>query len=124
MSKSGNKFSFTKKSRIFAKTDGRCGYCGTLLDIERFAIDHIHPKIEGGSNDDENLLPVCWSCNSGKGTKSIEDYRLFAMVKEATGGVTVFGMVQATYLRDVGALPALGINDNFKFYFERREVAA
>lgn len=41
----------------------RCVYCGSA-DVTGF--DHITPKVEGGSDDWENLAPCCPSCNSSK----------------------------------------------------------
>jgi 5-methylcytosine-specific restriction endonuclease McrA len=52
----------------------RCLVCGTT---ERLACDHIWPLSLGGSNDLDNLQPLCRGCNSRKNT-SIADYRLFA----------------------------------------------
>lgn len=48
-----------------------------------FCIDHIIPKSRGGTNKLENLLPSCWSCNSGeKRDKTLEEYREFIGYKK------------------------------------------
>lgn len=49
-----------------------CGQVGPYIEI---TADHIVPVLHGGSNDISNLQPLCRSCNSRKGAKTI-DYRL------------------------------------------------
>lgn len=56
--------------------DGRyCRYCGTHeRDLgERLALDHVIPRSRGGTDDPENLVPACRSCNSRKGAKTPEE---------------------------------------------------
>jgi hypothetical protein len=42
-----------------------------------FSADHIVPKLYGGSDDADNLRPSCRSCNSIKGTRTVEQFRWF-----------------------------------------------
>jgi len=44
--------------------DEKCQMCGTT---EKLSVDHIWPRIYGGSNDLDNLQALCRSCNSKKG---------------------------------------------------------
>lgn len=37
-------------------------------------LDHITPVCQGGTNDIENLLTACVSCNAGKSGKTIEQH--------------------------------------------------
>lgn len=50
---------------------GVCLCCGTHDDL---TIDHVVPLVKGGSNNIDNLQPLCRSCNSVKHHKTM-DYR-------------------------------------------------
>lgn len=52
--------------------DNKCLCCGRN-DIT-LTVDHIVPVTRGGSSNIDNLQPLCLSCNSRKGDKTI-DYR-------------------------------------------------
>ncbi|MFN6303092.1 MAG: HNH endonuclease [Planctomycetota bacterium] len=39
-----------------------CFYCGDHAT----SLDHINPKRYGGSDDESNLVPCCYKCNSEK----------------------------------------------------------
>lgn len=41
-----------------------CCYCGSS---ERLSLDHLIPRIRGGSDVSDNLVSACRSCNSSKG---------------------------------------------------------
>lgn len=80
-----------KRSKLYAKYDGKCAYCGCDLPPKWHA-DHIEPiyrgmkfydkekhEIVSGSRLDldkiENLNPACPSCNNYKHTLSLEEFR-------------------------------------------------
>lgn len=77
-------------AQVENKTDGRCAYCGKEfssyedMNEENFhqafyfdllTFDHVVPKSAGGDDSEENLLPVCRSCNSKKGAMPLEKFR-------------------------------------------------
>ena len=37
-------------------------------------VDHVIPVLYGGTDDEDNLVPACRSCNSSKGTKSFDAF--------------------------------------------------
>lgn len=61
-----------KKKRIFNKCNGKCCFCGMRLQMENpnekdyMTLDHIIAKCKGGTNKDENLQALCWTCNELK----------------------------------------------------------
>lgn len=64
-----------KREQVFDKFDGRCAYCGEIVLLDKFQVDHLKPKHLGGSHDLENLMPSCASCNNYKGVWDIEQFR-------------------------------------------------
>jgi 5-methylcytosine-specific restriction endonuclease McrA len=62
----GTRKPWTKTIRgfVYAKTKGHCCVCGILMkQSEPWQIQHIVPFSLGGSDDLENLLPICGPCN-------------------------------------------------------------
>lgn len=53
------------------KYDNRCLACGRKVKL---TVDHIMPLIRGGTDDIDNIQPLCITCNSRKKTEYI-DYR-------------------------------------------------
>lgn len=53
----------------------RCAYC--CEDCSNFpTIDHLLPRSKGGGNRLENLVLACSKCNSEKGDKLPEEYKV------------------------------------------------
>lgn len=76
------------RNDVYAKTGGRCWYCGIRLVLTEnptipgaACLDHATPKEQGGSNHPDNLLPSCRRCNSRKSRKTIEEYRSYLQTK-------------------------------------------
>jgi 5-methylcytosine-specific restriction endonuclease McrA len=53
-----------------------CTYCGRVLDYAEVTYDHIVPLSRGGRHIKENLTLACGSCNSSKGMKTVEEWRM------------------------------------------------
>lgn len=69
------------RDKIFNKYDGHCAYCGVIIDIKKFQVDHIYPKhlshhnAELHPDREENLNPSCCKCNNHKFGFRLEDFR-------------------------------------------------
>jgi hypothetical protein len=69
-----------QRSELWSKTLGRCGYCGISINPDENCganYDHVMPKSRGGSNESENLMLTCKSCNSQKKDKTPSEYRTY-----------------------------------------------
>jgi len=66
-----NKMMSAKPSRsaIYKRDNNKCQYCGAT---KKLTIDHIIPKSKGGTDDWDNLVVACSSCNTKKGNKLLE----------------------------------------------------
>ena len=60
------KFSKSEKTKILEKSKNRCCRCGSLLDENSMTIEHIIPLSRGGTNQQSNLVALCWDCNQKK----------------------------------------------------------
>jgi 5-methylcytosine-specific restriction endonuclease McrA len=54
------------KNRLLQDCNSRCAHCGKILTVETMQVDHILPRIQGGSDEILNLQPLCKDCNQGK----------------------------------------------------------
>ncbi len=58
----------------------QCIYCGKSGNL---TIDHLLPRIHGGPDTEKNIVWVCKSCNSKKGSKRL--YEFFVSLKGLKG---------------------------------------
>jgi len=66
---------FVTAEQLQARIDfygGLCAYCSRSYEC----IDHVIPLSRGGSNWPANLMPACKSCNSSKGDKTLEEWKV------------------------------------------------
>lgn len=61
-------------TRVFIlERDGHvCAYCRD--ESGPFEVDHVHPVARGGSDDHENLVCSCRTCNRSKGSKTVSEW--------------------------------------------------
>ncbi len=65
----------SKKIRfeIFKRDKFTCQYCGKKAPEVVLNVDHIDPVAKGGTNEILNLTTSCFSCNSGKSDRTLND---------------------------------------------------
>lgn len=51
---------------VFKRDNFTCKYCGKKSPDVILEVDHITPKVSGGTDDPINLATSCWDCNRGK----------------------------------------------------------
>jgi 5-methylcytosine-specific restriction enzyme A len=57
-------------------SQGYCHYCTQFVGCQNLTLDHMMPITCGGDNSVENVVPVCRSCNSRKGTMGLEQWKM------------------------------------------------
>lgn len=120
-----------KRELVFKKYDGFCAYCGKIIFINKFHVDHIVPLFRGstkeellrydrikGTNHIDNLNPACASCNISKSTFTLEEWRnqLFLKIERLRKESTNFRLLEAFNIIKIQ-------DERIIFYFEKeREV--
>ena len=64
----------TQKHTLFGMQEGICAGCKVLFPFRNFTIDHIVPRVRGGTDHLDNLQLLCNACNSLKGTRTQEEF--------------------------------------------------
>jgi len=56
-------------------TQTMCTVCSrNPISFDNYSLGHIHPESRNGSNSENNLMPICSSCNSLMGTQHLYYY--------------------------------------------------
>lgn len=109
---------YKKRRSVYEKYNRRCAYCGVILKLAAMQVDHIHPKSLGGSDDFENLMPSCRSCNYLKATHSVDEFRERII---STADV-VMNSPAARLAQQYGQIIRVDWRGPVVFYFEEAEV--
>lgn len=68
--------SSNKRHNVFMKTFYHCAYCGKILcNTDDLTIDHMNPKAKGGTDEMDNLVGCCKSCNQIKADRTVMEFR-------------------------------------------------
>lgn len=62
--------------RVLTRDNFRCRYCGASPDASELHVDHMNPRVLGGSDELDNLVTACIMCNLGKGAQSFRPVTL------------------------------------------------
>ncbi len=52
--------------KILNRDNYTCQYCGQSAPNVLLEVDHKVPLVDGGTDDESNLVTSCWACNRGK----------------------------------------------------------
>jgi hypothetical protein len=113
---------------VYKKTDGRCAYCGNVLEFKQMQVDHWWPQFlahlepDKDNNRFENLMPACQKCNLHKHGMRPEVWRSelkrqVSMLKNNAQFQRAlrFGQVEIVDKPIVFYFEKIGLNDNFKW---------
>lgn len=70
--------------RQYEKQGGKCFYCSVEVG-NKYHVDHVMPLSRGGTNNPENLVIACPTCNLRKNKKTAEEF-LALLLAEKNGG--------------------------------------
>lgn len=103
--------------RQYAINVTNCHYCGCNLNEATATVDHFVPRSSGGTNEPDNLVAACLTCNTTKKDHSIEGFR--TLLERKRDGVPYFTRAQLSYLTSVGF--EFPVSENrVRFWFETR----
>lgn len=66
--------------QVFARDQNQCRYCRSTKDL---SIDHLTPRVQGGTDALDNLVVACRSCNSRKGPRTPEQAGMVLLPRPA-----------------------------------------
>lgn len=64
--------SASTRAFVLERDGYQCAYCSTMDGP--MEVDHVFPVSKGGSDDLQNLVCACRSCNRSKGAKTVADW--------------------------------------------------
>lgn len=68
---------------VFNRDNHTCRYCGRSAPEVELTVDHVVPKVLGGTNRPENLVTACRDCNSGKSSSHPDAERVAEVAEDA-----------------------------------------
>ena len=64
------------RKRVWTKcVDGKCEVCKDEITEKEFEAGHIVARALGGKTELTNLIPICFECNRGMGTRHAREYQ-------------------------------------------------
>ena len=103
------------RQAVYAKYDGHCAYCGKEITIKEMEVDHVIPQRYHGTDDMNNLMPSCHTCNHYKRANSLENFRDWLL------GELIDRLMKVYIFRVALRYGMITINGwDKKFYFEKR----
>lgn len=103
------------RQAVYAKYDGHCAYCGKEITIKEMEVDLVIPQRYHGTDDMDNLMPSCHTCNHYKRANSLENFRDWLL------GELIDRLMKVYIFRVALRYGMITINGwDKKFYFEKK----
>jgi diadenosine tetraphosphate (Ap4A) HIT family hydrolase len=97
---------------VLKRAGYRCELCGISADERAIEVDHILPRKHGGVDDLSNLQALCFKCNTNKGARDDQDFRIIREGLNARQSNCVF--CELPQDRIVASNPlAVAVRDNY-----------
>jgi hypothetical protein len=61
------------REQLFERDEWTCRYCAEAVTPETVTLDHVVPVSQGGTNERENLVTACLTCNSIKSGRTYKE---------------------------------------------------
>jgi len=65
----------THRHRLYGEQEGVCAGCETHFPFRVMDVDHILPRVKGGTDHPDNLQLLCSGCNRSKGGRTMAEWR-------------------------------------------------
>ncbi len=75
---------------VFRRDSYTCQYCADSLTNNNSTIDHIIPRVKGGTDGWLNCVTACTFCNRKKGNKSLEEVGMKLLKKPTVPTYNLF----------------------------------
>lgn len=69
----------SRRTYLYHKQGGLCCYCEVHVPEDKATLEHLKRKIDGGTNDWDNLAMSCQPCNSYRGAVDWFTYKSYKM---------------------------------------------
>lgn len=103
----GTLLGYEVREYLLEKWDRKCAYCGiSKVPLE---VEHIIPKVRGGSNQVSNLTIACRACNQAKDNQTATEFGFPIIQKQATISLKDATAINATRWNLFERLHATGL---------------
>ena len=65
----------THRHRLYGEQEGVCPGCETHFPFRVMDVDHVLPRVKGGTDHPDNLQLLCSGCNRSKGGRTMAEWR-------------------------------------------------
>ena len=65
----------THRHRLYGEQEGVCAGCDTHFPFRVMDVDHVLPRVKGGTDHPDNLQLLCSGCNRSKGGRTMAEWR-------------------------------------------------